>query len=101
MTVASGDPRRAVALDGDAPDALARAVEGLYAETALHTGAPGKGEGIDHPTLEVSGAGVHLSIGAPAKVDGIDGYFARAAGVDATFLVPKPAVDAIVAAMGD
>jgi hypothetical protein len=101
ITVAHGERRRAVALDGDAPDALARAVEGLYAEAALHTGAPGKSEGIDHPTLEVSGAGVHLSIGAPAKVDGIDGYYARAAGVDATFIVPKHAVDAIVAAMGD
>jgi Domain of unknown function (DUF4340) len=101
VTVARGDRRRAVALDADAPDALARAVEGLYAEAALHTGAPGKSEGIDHPTLEVSGAGVHLSIGAPAEVDGIDGYYARAAGVDATFIVPKHAVDAIVAAMGD
>jgi len=101
VTVASGDQRRAVALDADAPDALSRAVEGLYAETALHTGAPGKTEGIDHPTLEVSGAGIHLWIGAPAKVDGIDGYYARAAGVDATFIVPKHAVDAIVAAMGD
>ena len=101
VTVARGDHRRAVALDADAPDALARALEGLYAEAALHTGAPGKSEGIDHPTLEVSGTGVHLSIGAPAVVDGIDGYYARAAGVDATFIVPKHAIDAIVAAMGD
>jgi hypothetical protein len=101
VTVARGDHRRSVAFDADAPDALARAVEGLYAEAALHTGAPGKSEGIDHPTLEVVGAGVHVSIGAPASVDGIDGYYARAAGVDATFIVPKHAVDAIVAAMGD
>jgi hypothetical protein len=101
VTVARGDHRRAVALDADAPDALARAVEGLYAEAALHTGALGKGEGIDRPTLEVVGTGVHLSIGAPVSVDGIDGYYARAAGVDATFIVPKHAVDAIVAAMGD
>jgi hypothetical protein len=101
ITVARGDHRRAVALDADAPDALARAVEGLYAEAALHTGAAGKSEGMDHPTLEVVGAGVHVSIGAPASVDGIDGYYARAAGVDATFIVPKHAVDAIVAAMSD
>jgi hypothetical protein len=96
-----GDHRRAVALDADAPGALAKAVEGLYAEAALHTGAPGKNEGMDHPTLELIGPGVHVSIGAPASVDGIDGYYARAAGVDATFIVPKHAVSAIVAAMGD
>jgi hypothetical protein len=101
VTVVQGDHRRVVALDADVPDALTKAVEGLYAEAALHTGAPAKSEGMDHPALEVLGAGVHVSIGAPTSVDGIDGYYARAAGVDATFIVPKHAVDAIVAAMGD
>lgn len=100
VTVVYGDHRRAAALDSDAPDALAKAVEGLYVEAALHTGAPGKSEGMDHPTLELLGTGVHLSIGAPATIDGIDGYYARAAGVDATFIAPKHAVDAITAAMG-
>ncbi|HEX8792001.1 MAG TPA: DUF4340 domain-containing protein [Polyangiaceae bacterium] len=101
VTLVHGDTRRAVTLDADAPDALAKAVEGLYAEAALHTGAPTKSEGMDHPALEVLGTGVHVSIGAPATVDGIDGYYARAAGVDATFIVPKHAVDAITSAMGD
>ena len=38
----------------------------------------------------------HIAIGAPARVDSIDGYFARAAGVDATFVVPKNAVNAVL-----
>jgi hypothetical protein len=39
---------------------------------------------------------MHLTFGAPAEVDGMDAYFARARGVDATFLVPKAPVAALL-----
>lgn len=100
LTVVHDGRRRVLEADADAPDALSKAVEGLYAEAALHTGPPGKSEGMDHPTLEVVGTGVHIVIGAPASVDGIDGYYARASGIDASFIVPRHVVDAVTAALG-
>lgn len=97
--------RRTVSTDAGDEDKLAAAVAALYAHSALHGGAAARGEGMDHPTLEIlatlrsDGGGLaetHLIIGAATRVDEADGYFARVAGVDATFFVPRHVVDSIV-----
>jgi hypothetical protein len=81
---------------------LASAIGSLYAVAALHPGAAGKGEGFDHPTLtmELTTADRktrRITVGAPAQVDGMDVYFARAADIDATFIVPRSPVAALLA----
>jgi hypothetical protein len=40
-----------------------------------------------------------LAFGARTRLDGVDGYFARVAGLDATFVVLRPGVDAVLAAV--
>jgi hypothetical protein len=42
---------------------------------------------------------MHIAVGAETEVDGAAAYFARAAGVDATFAVPKARVTAILDAL--
>jgi hypothetical protein len=89
-------------------DALAAAMAGLYAQAALHAGPASPDEGLAHPTLEIvattrpdGGAPVdmRITIGAPTEVDGAPGYFARAAGLDATFIVPRARIAAILDAL--
>jgi hypothetical protein len=94
----AGDARDAG--DGDLEEALAS----FRADAALHTGAPGPGEGLSSPTLEIRASGggasgsatMRITIGAPTHVDAFDAYFARVSGVDATFAVPRQAVGAIL-----
>ncbi|HEX3769804.1 MAG TPA: DUF4340 domain-containing protein [Polyangiaceae bacterium] len=95
--------------DRGAPtERLESALEGLRAEWALHTGPPGAEEGFDRPTLEIdatpmvdgSAAGTRvIAVGAPTRDGTTDGYFARVGGLDATFLVRRAAVHAILDAL--
>lgn len=87
---------------------LDAALAGLYAESAVHAGSPEVDEGMDRPTLSIEAtargdAGVpvvtRISIGAPTRSGTSDAYFARIAGVDATFAVPRAAVTAILDAL--
>ncbi len=90
-----------------ADDKLATALAELYAPAALHSGRPVKGEGFEHPTLQIEAlsrgdAGrlheARIAIGAPGR-DGLNEiYFARAEGIDATFAVPRQTVDALLRA---
>ena len=89
-------------------DKLAVAVAGLYAQSALHAGPAVPDEGLARPTLELiastRGDGgtvgeTRITIGASTEVDGAPAYFARAAGLDATFAVPKARVAAILDAL--
>jgi hypothetical protein len=85
-------------------DAVARELVVLDARDALHAGRAPASEGFEHPVLEIDvearrdggGAAVRkIFIGALAP-DADDGYFARVAGVDATFVVDRRPVDAIM-----
>jgi hypothetical protein len=100
--------RRVVSADaGD--DRLAVAMAGLYAQCALHAGPAFPDEGLGRPMLDLvatsrpSGGGTpvetHITIGAETEVDGAPSFFARAAGLDATFAVPKARVAAILDAL--
>lgn len=89
-------------------DKLAVAMAGLYAQSALHAGAAAPDEGLARPLLEIAattrvdgGAPVetHIAIGAETEVDGAPSFFARAAGMSATFAVPKARVAAILDAL--
>jgi hypothetical protein len=92
--------------DGSAPDEkLEGALAALTADLAVHTGPPAREEGVGRPTLEIDatqgstgGAVVEtrIAIGAPTRDASSEGYFARVAGVDATFVVRKDAVNAIL-----
>ncbi|MGD0677086.1 MAG: DUF4340 domain-containing protein [Polyangiaceae bacterium] len=86
-------------------DKMAAALAGLYAHEALHAGSPARGEGFERPTLLIdaivrddAGARIDTSvvIGAPTRLGGTEAYFARVSNIDATFAVPRPAVDAIL-----
>jgi hypothetical protein len=97
--------RRIVSPDAGDDEVLLRAVAALYAQVALHAGPATRAEGLDRPQLEIlataraDGGGAvdtHLSLGAATRVDEADGYFARVAGLDATFFVPKQVVDSIL-----
>jgi hypothetical protein len=86
-----------------AEDRLASAIAALRAESALHVGPAERGEGLDKPTLEIDAralaggaAETRIEIGAPTHDGAHEAYFARVAGVDATFAVPRSAVDAIL-----
>jgi hypothetical protein len=93
---------------GDAEDdKLETALAGLYAQSALHVGPPSPAEGFDNPILEIelvpapdsrASSGTRLTFGAPVHESAVDGYFARASGVEATFLVARHLVDAILEA---
>jgi hypothetical protein len=92
--------------DAGTPERLESALAGFRAEWALHAGPATADEGFDRPTLEINVVGsardgaapatARLAIGAPTRDGTTDGYFARAAGVDATFLVSRAAVHAIL-----
>jgi hypothetical protein len=103
LSRAGTDLVRADQVDADAgTDAIAHALSSLYAVATLHPGPAAADEGMNHPTLVLdlatdSRTTTHLTIGAAASVDGIDAYFARARGIDATFLVPKAPVTALLA----
>jgi hypothetical protein len=89
-------------------DKLAIAMAGLYAQSALHAGPAAPDEGMGRPVLEITAttrsdggalSEMHIAVGAETEVDGAAAYFARAAGVDATFAVPKARVTAILDAL--
>ena len=78
---------------------------GLDASAAIHSGPPVPDEGFLAPTLVIhaisvsdSGATVdrRIAIGAATHTEPSDAYFARVSGVNATFLVPRQAVRAIL-----
>lgn len=103
ITPLAGSP---VAASGDAgqTERLGQAVASFYAHDALHSGAPPRSEGFDRPTLQIDAilradagsAERVITIGAPTRVGPFDAYFARLAGVDATFAVPRGSVERIL-----
>jgi hypothetical protein len=107
VTVFHDGVRHVVSADaGD--DKLALALAGLYAQSALHAGAPAPDEGLGHPTLDIVATSradggalqeTRIAIGAETEVDGAPAYYARAAGLDATFAVPRARVAAILDAL--
>jgi hypothetical protein len=101
-------PRGGEAGEAGDGDKLEGALEGFYAQTALHIGAPAPEEGMNRPTLEIisrttvgdaSAGETRIVVGAAARIDGADGYFARVSGIDATFAVPQRVVAAVVDAL--
>jgi hypothetical protein len=97
-------PTRERDAQGD-DDRLETALAGFYAQAALHTGAPTPDEGMDRPILEIRARGaeadggareIRIFVGGPGHIDADEVYFARVAGVDATFAVPGRAVNAIL-----
>ena len=106
VALVHGGERRIVSPDASDDDRLVQAVAALVAHVALHTGPPARAEGMDRPSLEIlatarpdggAATDTRVSIGAATRVDEADGYFARVAGLDATFFVPKQIVDSITA----
>jgi hypothetical protein len=100
---------RWVRADGDAgaDERLGDDVFELVAEEALHPGPPARSEGFARPTLEIEALGggegsapsmTNIVVGAPTRVGTSDAYFARVSGVDATFAVARPGIDAILGA---
>jgi uncharacterized protein DUF4340 len=104
----SGDRWLRLGQDRDAArddDPLPAALEDFYALSALHTGPPGREEGLARPSLEIVARSadadarpreIRISLGAEGQIDGQDIYFARASGIDATFAVPRRPVSAIL-----
>jgi hypothetical protein len=106
LVIARAGARHRAPLDAEGGAATVDAVSSLVVRAALHTGRADASEGFDRPVLEIdaktrSDAGpateTRLTFGALTQVDGVDGYFARASGLDATFFVLRPGVDAILA----
>jgi Domain of unknown function (DUF4340) len=106
LALVHGGERRIVSPDASDDDRLVQAVAALVAQVALHTGPPARAEGMDRPSLDIlatarpdggAATDTRVSIGAATRVDEADGYFARVAGLDATFFVPKQIVDSIIA----
>jgi hypothetical protein len=99
-----------------APEPVARgsaveeAVVALSAQAALHAGSPGRDEGFSAPTVEIRASSrtdagapderleTRIVVGAATRVGASEAFFARVAGVDATFAVPRQAVADILAA---
>ena len=88
-------------------DGLQAALDGFYALAAVHTGPAAHDEEMAAPTLEIAARTmaidgrsreIRISIGGKGTIDEEDIYFARAAGVDATFAVPSREVNAILEA---
>ncbi len=86
-------------------EAVEAALGALSASAALHTGPPAPGEGFSAPTLEIratlrSDAGnsseTRIAIGALTRVGSAEAYFARIAGIEATFAVPRAAVQVLL-----
>ena len=112
----AGDPLVRLGAEADGGDpgettppgkSMESALAGLYAECAVHLGPPDAEEGMDRPILAIEAttrgaAGdplvARISIGAPTRDGTSEAYFARVAGVDATFAVPRAAVSAILEA---
>jgi hypothetical protein len=94
--------------DGGDNDKIEKALEDLFPRAVVHTGPPLPDEQMQHPTLEINARAVipdggvhqkrelHITVGAPSRVEGAEVYFARASGVDATFAIPRRAVNAIL-----
>ena len=90
-----------------ADERLADGALEVAAEEALHAGPPVGSEGFARPTLEIeafaggdgtSPSTTDILVGAPTHVGASDAYFARVSGVNATFAVGRPGVDAILGA---
>jgi hypothetical protein len=88
-----------------ADDPLADALAAFSSEAAIHIGPPAPGEGFDHPALEIEAAtpgdaggaaGARITVGGQGRDGPLDVYFARVTGVDATFSIARPIVDAIL-----
>ena len=85
-------------------DKLGAALAAFSAESAVHVGPPARDEGMDNPLLEIDATAffdagpreARIAIGAATRLGAADVYFVRAAGVDATFAVPRRAVQAII-----
>jgi hypothetical protein len=108
VAVLRGGMRQRVSSDAGADEKLEAAVDGLFAESALHGGPALAEEGLDHPTLELvvtsrtdaaAALETRIVVGAETQVDGVDAYFARVSGIEATFDVPKGRVTAILDAL--
>jgi hypothetical protein len=107
LAVVRGGELHPLDLDVESGGRALDAAASLTVHAALHTGRPEVVEGFDRPTLELvvsarvdAGGRVdtHLVFGAAATLDGVDGYFARASGLDVTFFVLRPGVEALLAA---
>lgn len=80
---------------------LAETLMTLRAEAALHLGAPKPGEGFDKPLLRVEIDGKQPSsfqIGAGDAWQGTSVHYARAAGLDATYVVAKSKIRVLLEA---
>jgi Domain of unknown function (DUF4340) len=91
--------------DAGDDERLETALAGFAPEAAIHTGPPAREEGMAHPTMEITAkiAGAdssrretRIAIGAATREGEKDFFFARASNVDATFVVPRRAVTAIL-----
>jgi len=74
----------------------------LRAEAAVHTGPAKSEEGFDHPELTVELEGAEKSsfrIGAGDAWQGTSVYYARKSGVDATFVIARSKVRALLDAL--
>jgi hypothetical protein len=88
-----------------AADTFERDIAALRPIAAIHFGAASHDEGFGAPALEIEvtprsdagpGAQARTTFGAKARYHDADVYFARAAAVDATFVVPATEVDAVL-----
>ncbi len=120
LRLVQGGKPRALDLETDAGARALEAAASLRVRAALHTGRPAPGEGLDTSVLELEvteraggaegasdatdAAGAdevrRLRFGATATIDGAEGYYARAAGLDVTFFVARPAVDELLQLAG-
>jgi hypothetical protein len=123
VTIVHDGARRELGPAFDDGDRLANALLALRAQSAVHAGPPAPNEGFDDPRLEIrvgtpaggaaagdattasataTDAGItptRILVGAAAHLDEGDAYYARVAGVDATFAIPEAAVRAVVDAL--
>jgi hypothetical protein len=90
-----------------ADERLADGALEVAAQEALHPGPPARSEGFGRPTLEIeaftggdgtSPSTTDIVVGAPTRVGTTDAYFARVSGINATFAIGRPGIDAILGA---
>jgi hypothetical protein len=83
--------------------AVRDALGDLVADGAVSVGAPVKGQGFEAPALvvdvELGAARIELRFGASGSFHGSRGFYARRAGVAATFAVPGERVQALIDAV--
>lgn len=107
VTVTRGADQREIDPSDSGNVKLEEALNALVATAADHVGPAAAGEGFDRPTLEIASAADRstgkpsrdVTIGAMTRSGARDVYYARARGVDATFVVPRKAVEAILNAL--